>query len=401
MTPGTRAGSDSPRPRRLLAVASFPPFPVVDGLTLRVCALLRELAADWQISLVAPPGKESGSQSFDSAEAAPSVARFTRVQLEGGHTYWPYQYDPGPLVKAVGREIRAWRPDVALVWVGSEFLALRDEAFPPVVADRVDCVTLKTWRELPDADGFRDLLSRLNTLRIEAGWERRVAGITHATVVVGEDDARWLRRLTGARNVHVIPNGVQVPPSSDLASEAPEPTVAFTGVMNYAPNVDAAQHFARNVWPLVRSAVPDAKFVVAGRQPAPEVLALRAIEGVEVTGEVPDMGQVLARAWVAVAPMRRGSGVKNKILEAWAAGTPVVMTSLANNGLPEAPVFRDCVVDGPRPIAKAVVRLLRSPTERKRLGEAAHRLAGDQSWGRVAARFSTLLEGAAEGRRQR
>lgn len=92
--------------------------------------------------------------------------------------------------------------------------------------------------------------------------------------------------------------------------------------------------------------------------------------------------------------------MKNKVLEAWAAGTPVVMTSLANNGLPEAPFFRDYVVDGPPAFARAVVHLLRSSKERRRLGEAAHRLARDQSWSRAAARFATLLEGAARSHDQ-
>ena len=79
--------------------------------------------------------------------------------------------------------------------------------------------------------------------------------------------------------------------------------------------------------------MPDARFVIAGRNPTAEVQQLADRPGVEVLGEVPDMSAVLKQAWVAVAPMRTGAGIKNKVLEAWAVGTPVVMSAAAANGL--------------------------------------------------------------------
>jgi len=99
-----------------------------------------------------------------------------------------------------------------------------------------------------------------------------------------------------------------------------------------------------------------------------------------------------------VAPMRSGAGIKNKVLEAWAAGKPVVMTSLAGNGLRLDMDARALVADEPAAIAALVVRLLRDEEERRRLGAAGYALAArEHSWGDAARRLSRLLAMAGGG----
>jgi glycosyltransferase involved in cell wall biosynthesis len=172
--------------------------------------------------------------------------------------------------------------------------------------------------------------------------------------------------------------------------------VTFTGVMSYPPNVEAATWFARRVWPLVRAAVPGARYRVVGRKPTPAVLALAAEPGVEVVGAVPDMQAELRKAWVAVAPMRDGGGIKNKVLEAWAVGTPVVMTHLAANGLSLDAAAAALVTSVPAVFADRVVALLREPSRRDVLSRAAHELAGrEHGWEHAAEQLSRLLRAGA------
>jgi len=223
-------------------------------------------------------------------------------------------------------------------------------------------------------------------------YERRVAKAPATTVVVGEQDAAWLRRVVGAREVCVVPNGVDIGQCREPGREDTRPTVTFTGVMSYGPNIDAVVFFARAVWPLVRAAIPEAQFLIAGRDPAPEVEALANVDGIDILGEVPSIADVLQRTWVAVAPMRTGSGIKNKVLEAWAVGTPVVMTTLATNGLAGAEVFPGQVEDAPSDMADEIVRLLQDVGERHRLGLLAYETAFDQSWQAAGLRVSELLE---------
>jgi glycosyltransferase involved in cell wall biosynthesis len=313
------------------------------------------------------------------------------VELVGRWTYYPAQYDSKPLRDAVRAELEREPVSAALLFTGSEFLAEELDGFPPTVADRVDCMTLIGWRELWRTRGLRKAMTRLHDLSLMLRYERRVASAPFATVVVGEDDRACLERLVGSSGVSVIPNGVDVGPDPGIQAESSRPTVVFSGVMDYLPNVDAAEFFATRVWPLVRTKRPDALFRIVGRRPAPEVEALGRLEGVEVAGAVPDMGEVLAKAWVAVAPLRIGSGVRNKVLEAWAAGTPVVLTTMATNGLPGTARFRNLIQDSPRDMAAAVLRLLDRSGERALLGRAAYQEACRQSWGVVGAQVHGLL----------
>jgi glycosyltransferase involved in cell wall biosynthesis len=124
------------------------------------------------------------------------------------------------------------------------------------------------------------------------------------------------------------------------------------------------------------------------------VARLAQAPGVEVLGEVPDMTAVLRQAWVAVAPMRTGAGIKNKVLEAWAVGTPVVMSPAAANGLLLGPAAAGLVEDDPARMAEVVARLLTDTPERRRLGAAAHGLALEHAWEDAARQVSRLLRTA-------
>jgi glycosyltransferase involved in cell wall biosynthesis len=290
------------------------------------------------------------------------------------------------------------RPDVLLVFSGTEFLALGGAGIPPAVADRIDCHTLTTWRGLRGA-GPRRLAAGASDLLATARYERRLVRGLAATVVVGPDDARLLRRLSGSDRVHVIPNGVAVAAPAPASAEAPEPTVTFTGVLCYPPNVDAALHLVKDVWPKVRAAVPAARLVLAGRAPSPEVLALSTHPGVSVLADLPDLRPVLASAWVCVAPMRSGAGIKNKVLEAWAIGRPVVLTSLAANGLALDDAARTLLADGAEALAARIVVLLGDDARRRAAGDAGRRLAlGAHGWPAATESLEALLTRAIRSR---
>jgi glycosyltransferase involved in cell wall biosynthesis len=260
------------------------------------------------------------------------------------------------------------------------------------VADHIDCLTLGQLAEVRRADGLRARLGLLREATRLAAYERRVVRRTSATVLVGERDARGMRWLGGCGRVVVIPNGVDALPDPGWQVAAPEPTVIFTGVLDYPPNADAARWLAGEIWPLVLRSVPGARLRIVGRRPGPGIRALAANASITVVGDVPDMQRELRAAWVAVAPMRTGSGIKNKILEAWAVGRPVVMSRLAGNGLDPPPMLASLVADGPGRIAARVVDVL---TDRERchaLGEAALAHVRERhAWSQVAMRLSLLL----------
>ena len=371
----------------LLAVSPVSPWPATDGMSLRVSKMLEELAKKWSIVLACPPGAESG------VAAGVPLAAEIRLTRSGEWMYLPSQYDVRPVLKTIAEAIRVYQPSVAILWAGMEYLHKEIPEMPPTVSDRVDCMTLSAWRMLLHARGPVKRWPRLSHLVYVARYEFRMRRDSVGTVVVGETDATVLRRI-GVRNVHVIPNGVDVPAGA-LATRAARPTVMFTGVLSYQPNADAVMHFAEDIWPLVRSRLPDAIFQIVGRSPSKEIIALGSRSGIEVHGDVESIQASLAQAWLAVAPMRTGSGLKNKILEAWSVGTPAVMTPIATNGLVGAPAALLLTAEGTQ-LASLVVDLLTDPRRLAELGALARSTALENfSWKSQAAAVHAILHAAA------
>jgi glycosyltransferase involved in cell wall biosynthesis len=140
------------------------------------------------------------------------------------------------------------------------------------------------------------------------------------------------------------------------------------------------------------------QFVVAGRDPSPTVRALGQTDrNTIVTGTVPDLRGYLWRAAVYVCPLRIGVGIKNRLLEAMAAGCPIVSTSVGVEGMDVADGEHVLVADSPEAIASAVLRLLADRPLARRLGDAAReRAVSRYSWETMAQRIEDLYTEAVE-----
>ena len=139
------------------------------------------------------------------------------------------------------------------------------------------------------------------------------------------------------------------------------PTVLLSGNLGYRPTVQGALWFADRVWPTLVEAVPSARWVLAGARPAAALRRLASRPGIEVHGDVDDLGPFLDRATVAIAPMASGSGVPIKILEAMAAGVPVVVDPWSAGGLADPAAV--AVADGEAAWVRILQRLLCVPVE--------------------------------------
>jgi glycosyltransferase involved in cell wall biosynthesis len=169
--------------------------------------------------------------------------------------------------------------------------------------------------------------------RLEAGrCSRRESELVRRAVVTTAVSSRDLEALgAGPRGrVVTVAGGVE---NGGQPAEPRKPVVLLSGNLGYAPTVRAARWFADRVWPGVRAKVPGATWILAGARPAPDVKRLAARPGVEIHGDVDDLAPFLAQAAVGIAPMASGSGVPIKILEAMAAGVPVVADPWSAAGL--------------------------------------------------------------------
>jgi glycosyltransferase involved in cell wall biosynthesis len=154
--------------------------------------------------------------------------------------------------------------------------------------------------------------------------------------------------------------------------------------MDYAPNVDAVEYFARDIFPLILEKVPRARFIIAGQRPVKKVLQL-ASDKIAITGFVKDLSTMYRRAAIVVAPLRFGAGTQNKVLEAMATGVPVVSRNIGFNGLNIQSGEGVILATDTQAFAAACIALLQSEHKRKSVGEAGQQVIRQQfDWDVIA-----------------
>ncbi len=219
-------------------------------------------------------------------------------------------------------------------------------------------------------------------------------------VAVSDRDAGFFRDAYGLSQAHAIPTGVdlgffswQAPPD---VGNGVAPRVVFTGSMDWTANIDGVQYFLREVWPLVLTKLPDARFVVVGRNPPAALLHLATtMAGVEFTGFVDDVRPYVRAAHAFVIPLLVGGGTRIKAFEAMAMGCPVVSTSVGIEGLDAQAECHFLERDGAREMADAVISLLTDSALRQRLSIQARSLVEQRFGHQVAARaFESICEQA-------
>jgi sugar transferase (PEP-CTERM/EpsH1 system associated) len=195
-------------------------------------------------------------------------------------------------------------------------------------------VDSQKWASLAEhSSGVKRRVYRRES-RLLLQYERKIAAEFEASCMVSRSEAELFRAHIPGVPVHILENGVDTEYFGALPRRPEGTRIVFVGVMDYAPNVEAVTFFVEQVWPAIRAARPGARFVIAGAKPSREVRDLARRPGVEVTGYVPDIRTHLAAALVSIAPLAIARGVQNKILEAMAAGVPVLTTPRVAAGLP-------------------------------------------------------------------
>lgn len=211
-----------------------------------------------------------------------------------------------------------------------------------------------------------------------ARWERHVMRQAALVVAVTASDASKIATIS-QRPVHVVSNGVDTRGFASVIPDAQGQRVLFVGNYEYAPNVDAIEWALDEIWPRLWALRPQARFVVCGHA-LPEAWRQRWPDPrIEWRGYVDSLPTVQSQCAVFMAPLRFGGGSKLKVLEALAAGMPVVSTTEGLSGLGVQAGEQALVADEAQAMAHAVAELLHEPPRAAQLGLQAR--------AHVAARF--------------
>ncbi|WP_088243673.1 glycosyltransferase family 4 protein [Calothrix rhizosoleniae] len=226
-------------------------------------------------------------------------------------------------------------------------------------------------------------------------YERSYCSKFSQIVVTTEEDKIQLQAFNPSRKIAIIPNGVDLVSFPYRTNDPTGYRLIFIGAMDNLANIDAVCFFADEVLPEIQKLYPDTTFDVVGSNPVPAILRLQAIPGINVTGRVPSMVEYLHQATICVVPMRTGFGIKNKTLEAMAAGVPVVGSDRGLEGLSVDNVGsspRALRANTPEEYVKAISQLFEHPELRNDLSRNARQMVETEfTWEQAGKLYEQLL----------
>jgi polysaccharide biosynthesis protein PslH len=269
-------------------------------------------------------------------------------------------------------------PDAVLIFSGvmGRFVKGLLPAHVPVVFDAED-VDSEKWRSY--AQSKRWPLAWLYKREADKllAYEREMAAATHVSIFVSREEAALFKQLApeSAHKTHYRTQGVDSAYfDPQLTFENPyqsgQKVLVFAGAMDYWPNIEAVKWFCDNVLDAVRKREPNFLFCIVGMKPAEEVKKLGNLEGVLVTGGVPDVRPYLSHALAACLPLQLARGIQNKALEAMSMTLPVLATEDALLGIVDFPGVIAIVANDAKTMTTAALELLARPRQTNSAGRA-------------------------------
>ncbi len=374
----------APRGLGILVVDEELPFPLNTGKRIRTYHLLRHLAKRHRITFVCHRNADLSERSIAEKaiaelgievvfidRALPSPTLLTpKPQLAFGLAKNLFSSLPYLVQKHISREMislvqaQASRPDIDLVHIEwTPYAAAVAEGIDkPVIVDAHNVESL-IWKRYVEHEPswIRRAYIRYQWRKLER-FERETFQRTDQTVFVSEEDARLARSEFGATHGVVVENGVDTEWYQPVYTGRDKYELLVMGSLDWRPNIDGIEQFLRNVFPQIRAAEPRATVTVIGRNPGPAFEAwVRTQPAVELHANVPDVQMYTQRAGALVVPLRIGGGSRLKILEAAAAGLPILSTAIGAEGLRFEPDVHFAAADSIEGLGDTILQYCQLP----------------------------------------
>ncbi len=374
---------------RILALSSWWPEPSDNGSRLRIMYLLRALATEHDVHLVALCQQSSATvqrEQIDSICASARAVPHTPRPLRQTDVLASLWHDQPASVRA------AWNINFAAT-VQERAAAIQPDlviAFQLAVAPYARCIPHVT-RVLEEVevtrilDQYRYERNPRQRMRSWLTWYKHRTYLADllqdfdACTVVSQQEHSAVRAIAPQSMVMaIIPNGADVQKCAGDWGDPEPDTLIYPGSISYDANYDAMAYFLASSFPAIKAARPQVRLRITGTLDPASTMALPHPNGLELTGYVPDIRPVVARAWTEIVPLRKGGGTRLKVLEALALGTPVVSTAKGVEGLNLQHGQHVLLADTPDDFTATVLLLLSQPSLRARLSAAGKQIVRDQ-----------------------
>jgi polysaccharide biosynthesis protein PslH len=403
---GLRAPENGTSERRLsvLVVSAHLPYPPRWGFGTRVYQLMRQISSRHHATLLcyAPSGdenvvalgREMVVEAVDRERESVAGKRLTQLRsLASRLPYDCYTTHSRAMQEAIDRLFAERSFDV----VQLESTLLRPFRLPAGTAVVLDehNIDYEVYARMHgnERHALRRWYYRSQERRFRR-YEQHSWQEVSACVMTSDREAEIVRSYAPDTLVATVPNGVDVDYFQPAESEVEPHSLVFNGVLDYRPNIDGVEFLVDEVLPLLRERWPDVSLTIVGRGSPAAIEALRR-QGVDATGEVPDVRPYLRRGAVVVVPIRMGSGTRLKVVEGLALGRPLVSTTVGHEGVDVRDEEHLLIGDDAEAFAAQVGRLFEDPALGVRLGSAGRELMErEYSWDSAGRRLDEVHQWA-------
>ena len=382
---------------RVLVLTNQYPYPLHNGQNLRIYHYVRLLSNRIVFDLAC---YESGELPKEIKALFDKTILFKKPIIENRDSFWARLMESFSVQKMIpwSVEVRNFlsslnKEEYDLIWLSGWDMApcIPKDIGIPVLSDIVDDGVLEYWREINECRSITKKIILFKRLLMNYRFERHYFCGARRILLVSEVDAGIIRRICRSTEISVIHNGVDADYYRPVNISENDNELIFEGSMNFRPNVDGIIYFCKEIYPRILEKRPESKLYIVGRDPSDEVKSL-ASDHTCVTGFVDDVRPFISRAAIFICPLRKGAGIKNKILQAWSMRKAVVATTISTGGLDARHGYNICIEDDPRKFAAAVVDLLEDKQKRKEMGERARStILNSYTWEKKSEELAKLM----------
>ncbi len=385
---------------KIFVIVSRIPYPLEKGDKLRAYHQLRYLAKSHEVHLCCLSDRQpdqSAIAHLESVCASVEVIRLSRfliffrlfLALFSSRPFQVHYFYQRAAARMVAQLIESIKPDHIYCQLIRCSEYVKHIHHIPKTLDYMDAFNKGMERLSDRSTFFMRRVWRIEARRL-VRYENLIFDYFDFHTIISKQD-RDLIYHPKRKSIAVVPNGVDTDFFVSGVKKARQ-TVVFTGNMSYPPNIDTAEILAIEVMPLVRKQLPNAELLLAGAAPHPRVSALSQEPHTQVTGWMDDIRVAYTSGTVFAAPLRIGTGLQNKLLEAMSMELPCVTSTLANNALGATSGEHLCIADDSEGCAKEIIRLLQDQDEQHRLGNAARAfVVGRYSWDGATKKLTELM----------
>ncbi len=367
---------------KILMLTPYLPYPLLSGGQIRTYNLLKKLAVKYDVTLFSLIKDESERQYLSELEKyCWKVKLFKRSRKPFTlRNIWQTAFSSYPFLvirNHVPETIKAVRKELAT----TQYDLIHAETFymmPHIPETEIPILLVEQTIEYLGYESFADKVKFLplrQILKIDIAkirrWEEYYWKSCTQLITMSEDDKQFISQTVDKAKIDVVSNGVDVDWFAEKERRLPNsPTVLSVGTFNWLPNVEAVNFLVQKVWPIIKAKMPEAKLWIVGNAPTPEIFEYQKKDtSITITGGIPDIRDAFTQAHVLVAPVFSGKGTRYKILEAMAAGTPIVASDIAVEGLDVQNGVHVLTSNTAEGMAELAVNVLKDPALQKKLAK--------------------------------